>query len=148
MPIGKDIYKQISKKAGQRKARYEELVAKRIRSGDKPPEPPTVKQSDKNITSTTRSNSLHITEMAKTPPRQISPNEGMPAINGKSGEELVKKAVTPVRPKVKPIDPTAGVIKKLDKKKSKNIDSRKNTPRLCSACNEPGHTKRSCPSVS
>jgi len=146
MPVGKKIYNQISKKAGERKARYEKVVEKRINSGDKPPVPPTVKQADKNVTSITSSNSLHITEMAKTPPLQISPNEGMPAVNGKSGAEVVAKAVTPIRSKVKSVDPTAGAIKSVGKDKNKSAGSHKSAPRLCSTCNKQGHTKGDCSS--
>ncbi len=147
MPIGKDIYSQISKKSGERKARIEKIVKKRMKSGEKPSTPPTVKQVDKNVSSTVKSNSLHITELAKVK-RQVSPNEGMPAVNGKSGKELVAKAVSPVRSKVKLPDPTAGVIKLVDKKKSKSNDSRKRAPRLCGTCKQPGHTKRKCPTNS
>ena len=148
MPIGKKIYNQMSKKAGERKARIESLVRKRMSVGNKPIEPPTVEQFKKNMVARTKSNSVHILELAGAGPRQISPNEGMPAVNGKSGPELVKKAVTKIRPKQKRLDPTAGAIKPTDTKKSKKFASRKKPARLCSNCNKPGHTKRTCPEVS
>jgi hypothetical protein len=148
MPIGKDIYKQMSKKAGERKARIEMLVEKRMRSGGKPVEPPTVEQFKKNIVARTKSNSLHITELAGAGPRNISPNEGMPAINGKSGKEVVAKAVTKVRPKTIEVDPTAGAIRLKETKKNKNATSGKKAPRCCGSCGKPGHTKRTCPQLS
>jgi hypothetical protein len=148
MPIGKDIYKQMSKKAGERQARINEVVEKRMKSGLGPIEPPTVEQYKKNLVARTKSNSLHITELAGAGPRNLSPNEGMPAVNGKSGKEVVAKAVAPVRSKVSTVDPTAGAILPSDTKKSKKSTSRKQRARACSSCGKSGHTKRTCPTNS
>ena len=148
MPIGKKIYQQMAKKSGERKARIQETVNKRMRTGGKPIEPATVEQFRKNIVARTKSNSLHITELAGAGRRNISPNEGMPAINGKSGPDIVKKAVAKVRPKQKVMDPTAGAIKLKDKKKNKKSVSGKKAARHCGSCGTPGHTKRTCPQLS
>ena len=148
MPIGKEIHKQFSKRAGDRRDRVNKLAEERVRAGLGPIEPPTVEQYKKNIVARAKSSSLHITELANSGPRRVSPNEGMPAINWKSGAEIVKKAVTKVRPKTRPGDPTAGAIKPTDTKKSKKSSSRKKPARRCSNCSQPGHTKRSCPSDS
>ncbi len=147
MPIGKEIYTQMSKKAGERKKRIDKVIQKRMKSGAGAVEPATVEQYKKNVVVRVKSNSLHITELAGVG-RRISPNEGMPAVNGKSGKEVVKKAVTKIRPRRKEVDPTAGAILPTDTKKSKKSTSRKKAPRRCSNCSEPGHTKRSCPSSS
>jgi len=148
MPIGKDIYNVLSKKHGERKARLDNIVKKRINSGDKPVMPPTVEQFKKNVVTRTKLNSIHISELAGASKRQLSPNEGMPAINGKSGKELVEKAVTKIRPRVTKIDATAGAILPKETKKKKNETSRKTTDRRCGNCNKAGHTKRSCPQSS
>jgi hypothetical protein len=147
MPIGKNIYSQMSKKAGERKKRIDKVVNARMNSGSGPMEPPTVEQYKKNIVARTKSNSLHITELAGVG-RRISPKEGMPAVNGKSNEEVVKKAVRKIRPKTKEVDPAAGAIQPTDTKKNKKSISRKKQDRLCGNCKRPGHTKRSCPSAS
>ena len=148
MPIGKDIYTQMSKKSGERKKRIEDIVSKRMKSGNSPIEPPKISQSKKNLTARTSSNSMHILELAGAGPRKISPNEGMPAVNGKSGDELVAKAVTKVLPKIKTMDPTAGAIKPTDTKKKEKSTSRKKSGRRCSSCNKVGHTKATCSSKS
>lgn len=145
MPIGKDIHKQLSKRSGARKERLNKIVAERMKVNKKPVEPPTVDQFTKNVVARAKSNSIHILELAGVGRRHVSPNEGMPAVNMKSGEEVVRKAVTKVLPKVKEVDPAAGAILPTDTKKSKNSTSRKKAPRLCSGCNKAGHTKRSCP---
>jgi len=144
MPIGKEIYKQMAKKSDKRKERIQKLVDKRMKEGSKPIEPPTVEQFKKNIVARTKSNSLHITELAGAGPRNISPNEGMPAINGKSGPEVVRKAVTKVRPKNKEVDPTSGAIKLQDSNKNKKATSGKKGVRRCGTCGKPGHTKTTC----
>lgn len=130
MPIGKQIYDVISKRHGARHQKMSELSEERIRSG--PQEPPTIQQSKKNEASRTIPMNIHITEAANLGLRLISPNEGMPAVNGESGPELVKKAVTKVRPKTKTLDPTAGAIEPV------------NAGRKCSQCKQSGHTKRTC----
>jgi hypothetical protein len=146
MPVGKNIYNQMSKKIGERKVRQQEMTDERMRSGKPPLEPPTVDQFRKNIVARTKSNSVHILELAGAGPRQTSPNEGMPAVNGKSGEEIVEKAVTKIKSKTPEVDPTAGAILPTDMTKDKNSTSGKKRERRCSSCNQTGHTKRSCPS--
>lgn len=143
MPIGKEIYKQMSKRSGERKKRLEDIVMKRMTTGKLAIEPPTIEQFKKNVVIRTKSNSLHILELVGAG-RHISPNEGMPAINGKSGPEIVKKAVTKVRPKYKELDPAAGAIQPIETKKSEKPTSGKKTARRCSNCGKPGHTKRTC----
>ena len=125
MPIGKKIYEVISKKFKGKK----EQIKKAAKNGAI--EPATVHQYTKNKVTRASSKNVHITDLAG--PRNISPNEGMPAINGKSGPKLVKKAVTKVRPKTPNIVNTGGVIEQAS------------TQRKCSLCKEPGHTKRKCP---
>jgi len=148
VPIGKDIYKQMSKRASSRKDRIDKIVKQRMVSGESPVSPPSVDQYKKNIVVRIHSNSLHITELAGARKRHVSPNEGMPAVNSKSGEEVVKKAVTKIRSKVKKADPTAGAILPVEKSKNKKTTSRKKPSRRCSNCNQSGHTKRSCPTLS
>lgn len=127
MPIGKDIYNVLSKKSAARRQRVESL-------GRLPVEqPPTVHQFQKNKASRTVPMNIHILEAANAGRRQTSPTEGMPAVNGRSGPELVKKAVAKVRSKTKTPDPTAGAIKPV------------NAGRKCSQCKQAGHTKRTCP---
>lgn len=147
MPIGKNIYKKLSKKHGKRRERSLEVAKKRLRSGLGPQEPPTVDQYKKNIVVRVKSHDVHITELANSK-RQVSPNEGMPAVNGKSGQEIVEKAVKKVGTKKTEIDPTAGAILPVDKKKTKKSTSGKKPVRRCSSCNQTGHTKRSCPTKS
>lgn len=148
MPIGKDIYKKMARRSGERAKRIEKITEERMRKRLGPVEPPTVEQFKKNIVSRTKSNSVHITELVGTGPRLISPNEAMPAVNGKSGEEVVKKAVSKTKPKATELSPTAGAIHPVGMKNSKKSTSRKNSPRRCSSCNQVGHTKRSCPELS
>lgn len=129
MPVGKDIYKQMGK-FGERKKRAQEKSVER-----KGPEvPQKVHQFTKNKVTRSRSNNVHIVDLAG--PRSIAPTEGMPAVNSKSGKELVEKAVHKVKPKQKEVDPSAGVIEPNSTKTKK-----------CSVCRESGHTKRNCPSL-
>jgi len=127
VPIGKTIYNQMSKRHGRKQEKIEGLNKKKKVA----PVPPTVHQFKKNETTLGSSINLHITELAKTGLRLVSPNEGMPAVNGKSGPEVVKKAVAKVKSKVKEVSPTSGVIKSSQKR--------------CSQCKKTGHTKRACP---
>jgi hypothetical protein len=126
VPIGKKIYDVISKKFKAKKEQVEKVATR-----DGAIEPPTVHQYTKNKVTRASSKNVHIVDLAG--PRNISPNEGMPAVNGKSGPEIVKKAVTKVRPKTPNLDPSAGAIEKTG------------TQRKCSSCKKPGHTKRNCP---
>lgn len=146
MGVGKEIYNAISKNWGDRKKRLHEQAEERIKQGLPPELPPTVDQYRKNIVTRAKSNSIHITELAGVK-RQISPNEAMPAVNGKSGEEIVEKTVTKVKPKKKELDPTAGVIKPMETKSSNKPTSRKNSTKKCSNCSSPNHTKRTCPEL-
>jgi hypothetical protein len=130
MPIGKKIHEVMSKKFKDKKKRTKDAAAKG------PVEPATVDQFRKNKVARSKSLNIHIVDLAG--PRQISPNEGMPAINGKSGEEVVKKAVTKVRPKTEATKfDGAGAIEQSSGKKQKK----------CGACREPGHTRRNCPTL-
>lgn len=147
MGVGKEIYDTISKNWGDRKKRLHEKTEERIRKGLPPELPPTVDQYRKNIVTRAKSNSIHITELAGVK-RQVSPNEAMPAVNGKSGEEVVEKAVTKVKTKKKEPDPTAGAIQPTETKSSKKPTSRKKPTRKCSNCSSPDHTKRACPELS
>lgn len=121
MPVGKDIYDQMGK-FRERKERRKTKDAQ---------EPATVEQFKKNKVTRAKSRNVHIVDLAG--PRSISPTEGMPAINGESGEKIVKKAVRKVKSKELVMDPTAGAIELGTKQKK------------CGLCREPGHTKRNCP---
>lgn len=137
MPIGKDIYNQLGRFESRRQ-RFHAASKVFVR-------PPTISQFEKNITSTIKSNSLHILDLAKAGPRNISPNEGMPALNGKSGKEIIKKAVKKIGSKNNTPNPTAGAILPMDTKKNKKGGSRKIASRRCGNCRNEGHTKRNCP---
>ncbi|TFH25875.1 hypothetical protein E4G67_00275 [Candidatus Bathyarchaeota archaeon] len=127
MPVGKKIYDMMSEKFDGKKKRAN-TIAKKLGAV----EPPTVDQFKKNKVTRAASKNVHTVNLVG--PRHVSKNEGMPAVNGKSGPELVKKAVTKIRLKEKRLDPAAGAINQTGRASK------------CSLCGKPGHTKRSCPS--
>jgi hypothetical protein len=64
--------------------------------------------------------------------RSLAKTEGMPAVNGKSGEEVVKKAVKPVGSKVLEVNPADAAIKSKNVKGKRQQDAnttRKKTTR-------------------
>ena len=130
MPIGKKIYKTLSKRHGARKLRQQNEA--------KPPA--KVEQWKKNKVARAASLNVNIVDLAG--PRKISPNEGLPAVNGKSGQEVKEKLVH--KPKLKnPLpDFTAGAIEPIQSKAAPQRGKKQS--RKCSNCGEPGHTKRKC----
>jgi len=112
MPIGKEIYKQIGKRFGERHQRMAEL-------GKQGPEvPPTVQQAIKNKTSLSKSDNLHITELAQVR-RNISPTEGKPAVNGSADAEKIEKIVGKPKGPKSPRAGSAAIKGKTKKKKPK-----------------------------
>ena len=99
MPKGKDIYLDLSKKwIKRRRARAGKLHKGTV---------PTV-DGYQNVPIFAKSLNQHPDE--KTKPRQVSPNEGKPAVNMSAKTEgLIHK---PRKPKV--LDPTSGAIKPED----------------------------------
>jgi hypothetical protein len=53
--------------------------------------------------------------------RQLADTEGMPAVNGKSGKELVQKAVKPVGSRVEEVNAADAAIKPGTVKKKKEV---------------------------
>ena len=113
MPIGKDIYKQLSAKFDQKKKRVKKLQGLHSRQGA--PTPPKVPKATRSTVVRAMSNNIHVANVVGKP-RAISPTEGMPAVNGKSGPEIVKKAVRKPKSRIAKVDPTAGAIKSAQKK--------------------------------
>jgi hypothetical protein len=89
----KATYDAFSPKIAQ-KRKIRKKIAKEQR--ENPPEPPKVDNYRVNKPRTARS--LNVQPVVAEQ-RKIASTEGMPAVNGKSGPEIVKKAVTKVRPK-------------------------------------------------
>jgi len=135
MPIGKDIYKVLSKHQDRKKLGVDtEQVA-----------PATIDQWRVNSVTRAKSKNVHITELAGPKRRMISPNEGIPAVNGKSGEEVKEKFIHKPRLINVKVDVTAGAIEPT---KTKKVAAPNKIPKArvkkCSNCHKPGHTKRTC----
>ena len=124
MPIGKDIYKQFSAKFDQKKERVKKLA--RLQSRQGAPIPAQVPEFTKKTVVRAMSNNIHVANVVGKR-RSISPTEGMPAVNGKSGPEVVKKAVRKPRSRITEVDPTAGAIKSTQKKVGKKRRSSRKT---------------------
>ncbi len=95
----KAIHDLLSPKIAERRKRKKAAEAARVKN---PPIPPTVNNYHKNKPFMARSLNVQPTTPVKL---KINPTIGMPAVNGKSGEEVVKKAVHKVRPKKPIVDP-------------------------------------------
>jgi len=114
VPIGKDIHRVLSKKWKPREEKKNIPVS----------EPAKINQSEKNINSWAKPQNVHITV---APPRRVSKNEGMPAVNGKSGEEVVKANVHKPRRKEKRVKAGEAAIKQKATTDGKSSSSKKTT---------------------
>lgn len=73
--------------------------------------------------------------------RELAKTEGMPAINGKSGEEIVKKAVKPVGSKVEEVNAADAAIKLSNVKKKKETKDVTKSTRKKTTRRRPKKTK-------
>lgn len=104
MPIGDKIYEVLSKKHGQRLKRMEELPLSVVNLP-----PPSVDNYKMNIPNVSKSSPSSLANVAKEE-RLISPTEGMPAVNGESGQAIVDKYVVPVVSKIETLNPEDAAI--------------------------------------
>lgn len=107
----KKVYDMLSPRIAKNRA-HRRKVGKEEAKG--PQTPPTVDNYRMNKPLVARS--LNIQPVVQKR-RVLAKTEGMPAVNGKSGDEIVKKAVTKVKPKKPTPDISAAAISQKDLKK-------------------------------
>ncbi len=121
----KQIFDMFSPKIAKNRRKRREVGK---RESKDPQAPPTVNNYTHNKPTVARS--LNMQPVAVEKRRVIPKTEGMPAVNGKSGQKLVDKAVTKVRPKVKTPDLKHAVIPRKSLKGAKDAKpARKKTTR-------------------
>ena len=112
MPRGRrETFDAFSPKIAEKRKRRRQVA-----NSTPPTPPPTVDNYAVNKPRVARS--LNI-QPVQDKPLHVSPNEGMPAVNSKSGKKLVEKAVTKVQPKKPAINPADAAIKEPVVKKKK-----------------------------
>lgn len=115
------IHDVFSKKINQKKKKAASVKRKELKN---PPIPPTVNNYEANNPVVAKSLNQHPAPVHNK--RNIAKTEGMPAVNGKSGEKVVKKAVTRVKSKDIKVDEGDAAIggKNVKSKTTKNVKKR------------------------
>jgi len=120
MPVGRkathDMFsKKIIQKQRDKHAQVGQLIDGKVAA------PPTVNNFLVNQPQMARSINapMPVKGARKNTVRNISPMEGLPAVNGQSSEALAKKAVAPFKDKVKKINPADAAIKQSGRPKKK-----------------------------
>jgi len=104
-----------------------------------------IQQWKKNIMVRAKSLNVHITELAGPRPqrRQISPSEGKPTVNAKSGLEVEKKFVHKPKPAVKQPKASEAAIQQSSPKNTPSSSKNKGQNH-CRNCGRTGHNARTC----
>lgn len=117
----KKVYDMLSPRIAQNRKHRRKVANEEAKKG--PQAPPKVDNYRVNHPRVARS--LNIQPAPVHEKRNIPKTEGMVAVNGKSGEEIQKKAVTKVRPKKKKLDVKDAVIPPQQVKGDKDAKPRR-----------------------